>query len=539
MTELDAQIRSNTDLQAAPIDLAEITARSHVAVPSRSRWPVSVAAGLVTVIGAAALAVLITDQDSAAPVGEPADPPDTASVDAPVADITVEIPSGLQVHEIGEVLAETLDGFDPAAFVAAADLAAAESFLTPVGVESAEGLLAPGSYQFAPSAEETDVAAEMIERTMTQLAELNAESRSNARGLTSYEALIVASLIESEAQVASDQPLISRVIHNRLERTSLDPSNPFPLQIDATVIYGRDQAGIDPATPWPELRSEPSAWNTYLLPGLPATPITNPSSAALDAALDPAPDPLPDDPLCRELSDHEPCNLLFYVTTDESGAKAFAVTVMQHRSNVDRAAELGLLPPHLEPPTNTTTPTTAGRTSTDHPATQTEPATSEQTATDSTPVTAVEEPSTPSAGSEVDLESPVRAVSEPGPNPIIVHQPGEFDIINPLDEFGAQDWSQVGNQIRDALPNRPFPVIQTEPIDIYEPGTYILTGQAPGTGTTIDGVSLPPEVAVSLEYSIDMPNAQVTRTGDLIQVAVPLVVTEVTWPVRNVTAWLQ
>ncbi|MEM8621607.1 MAG: hypothetical protein AAGF73_18000 [Actinomycetota bacterium] len=159
--------------------------------------------------------------------------------------------------------------------------------------------------------------------------------------------------------------------------------------------------------------------------------------------------------------------------------------------------------------------------------------------TSSTPPTSIAQPSTTTPAPNVNRKPPVRAVSEPGPNPILVYEPGEFDVINPLDDYGPQDWSQVGYQMRDALPNRPFPVIQTEPIDIYEPGTYILTGSAPGTGTELSGVSLPPEVAVGMTFSIDMPNAVVTRTGDTIHAAVPLVVTDVTWPVRNVTAWLQ
>ncbi|MEO1057732.1 MAG: hypothetical protein AAFY28_12525 [Actinomycetota bacterium] len=138
-------------------------------------------------------------------------------------------------------------------------------------------------------------------------------------------------------------------------------------------------------------------------------------------------------------------------------------------------------------------------------------------------------------------EQPVatRAVSEPGPNPVIVHEPGEFDDVDPRSEYGPQDWSRVGEQIRDALPNRDFPVIQTAPIDIYEPGTYVLTGEAPGTGTDLTGVSLPVEATVALEFTIDAGSAEITREGDVIRVAIPLVVTDVRWPVLNVSAWLQ
>ena len=89
-------------------------------------------------------------------------------------------------------------------------------------------------------------------------------NRSAALGITPYQALIIASMIEREAKVPEDRAKIARVIYNRLGLSAIDPENPIPLQIDATVLYGRDQAGLDPDLPFSELRQIDGPYNTYL-----------------------------------------------------------------------------------------------------------------------------------------------------------------------------------------------------------------------------------------------------------------------------------
>jgi UPF0755 protein len=152
-------------------------------------------------------------------------------------------------------------------------------------------------------------------------------------------------MIEKEAKTAQDRPKISRVIHNRLAVTAADPENPFRLQIDAAVLYGRDQLGLDGEMRFSELRQIPSNWNTYLLPGLPTTPIANPGRDSIRAALNPSPNPAPGDPVCQVLppDDRDECFLFFYVLADEDGNHAFAVTGEQHQENVNAAAAAGLL----------------------------------------------------------------------------------------------------------------------------------------------------------------------------------------------------
>jgi UPF0755 protein len=92
------------------------------------------------------------------------------------------------------------------------------------------------------------------------------------------------------------------------------------------------------------MRQIPGPYNTYLNPGLPATPISNPGRASIEAALNPAPPPPPGDPICQELEDPTTnCLYLYYVLADENGRHAFAATGEQHQANVERAAARGLL----------------------------------------------------------------------------------------------------------------------------------------------------------------------------------------------------
>ncbi len=171
-----------------------------------------------------------------------------------------------------------------------------------------------------------------------------------ALGRSPYEILTLASIIEKEARLPEDRDRISRVIHNRLFVTEqraggffADDLESFPLQVDSAVLYGRDQEGLDPDLPFSRIRTIPTDWNTYILPGLPLTPITTPSQESVDAALNPAPNPIPTDPICIDLPEPDDCFLFFYALTGEDGSMAFAATGEQHEANVERARDSGLL----------------------------------------------------------------------------------------------------------------------------------------------------------------------------------------------------
>ncbi len=255
----------------------------------------------------------------------------------------VTFPEGFTLAQMGRRLDTEIDRMSADDFLVASQDPSITSQFKPPGETSLEGLLFPDTYQVSNAESEGQVIDRMIglmERVGNQE---DIVSKSAALGRTPYEILIIASMIEKEAKVPEDRAKISRVIHNRLFVTANNPEEPFPLQIDAAVLYGRNQLGIDPDTPFSEVRQVPNDWNTYLLPGLPRTPIANPGRASINAALNPAPNPPPGDPICRDLPKPDECFYFFYVLADEDGTHAFAATGEQHQANVELAAAAGLL----------------------------------------------------------------------------------------------------------------------------------------------------------------------------------------------------
>lgn len=203
----------------------------------------------------------------------------------------------------------------------------------PDDIASLEGLLFPDTYQVSNADNEGQVIERMIELMERVALQEELEAGAERFGLTPYEVLIVASMIEREAKVDVDRALISRVIHNRLALG-------WNLEIDATLYYG-----ADPDTPFPVLRETDSPYNTYRYAGLPPTPIANPGRASIRAALNPAPNPASGDRICAVLEDPTVgCAYLFYVLADDDGSHAFAVTFEQHQANIDAARAAGVLP---------------------------------------------------------------------------------------------------------------------------------------------------------------------------------------------------
>jgi len=174
----------------------------------------------------------------------------------------------------------------------------------------AEGTLAPDSYELRRGDDRNDVIAEMQERQDRVLARAWAERVDGLPYETPAEALVMASLIEKETGVAEERGLIAGVFVNRLRAG-------MRLQTDPAVIYGvtRGQGVLGRGLRQSELRRE-TPWNTYVIEGLPPTPIANPGRASIAAALDP-----------------EATDYLFFVA-DGTGGHAFAETLQQHNANV-------------------------------------------------------------------------------------------------------------------------------------------------------------------------------------------------------------
>ena len=224
--------------------------------------------------------------------------------------VAVTIPEGLEVEEVAELTAETLP-VDAALFQQRA--ASGEFVLPPYLPEDAgtvEGFLFPKTYEFPPETGEDEVITRLLDQFEVEADGLP-WNRAEDLGMSPYEVVIVASLIEREARVPQDRALISAVIHNRLREG-------MALQIDATVQYALPEDNRELTFEDYEFESP---YNTYLHTGLPPTPIASPGRDSLGAALDPANE-----------------DYLYFVVVDaETGEHAFADTYEEFLSLKDQA----------------------------------------------------------------------------------------------------------------------------------------------------------------------------------------------------------
>lgn len=177
----------------------------------------------------------------------------------------------------------------------------------------AEGMLAPNSYQVHPGEQVADLLEKMESAQSRILAEAWA-SRAEGLPLASpEEALILASIIEKEASTSDERFDVASVFINRLNQG-------MRLQTDPTVIYGvtEGRGVLGRGLRQSELRTE-TPWNTYVISGLPATPIANPGATSIEAALNPS-----------------DTDFIFFVarTLDPSDGHNFAVTLEEHNANV-------------------------------------------------------------------------------------------------------------------------------------------------------------------------------------------------------------
>jgi UPF0755 protein len=204
----------------------------------------------------------------------------------------VTIPEGLTSEMAAEILAknEVLSGEAPA---------------------PPEGAILPETYQVERGEDRAAVMQRMMEARDDVLAQLWARRQPDLPFTTPEEAVILASVVEKETGIASERPRVAAVFVNRLRQG-------MRLESDPTIIYGLTRGRpLGRGIRLSELTGA-TPYNTYLIPGLPPTPIANPGRASLAAVLDP---PTTDE--------------LFFVA-DGSGGHVFASTFEQHKVNVAR-----------------------------------------------------------------------------------------------------------------------------------------------------------------------------------------------------------
>lgn len=178
-----------------------------------------------------------------------------------------------------------------------------------LGVDNVEGWLLPDSYQYRCG----DTALSIFEHAhKAMLSYLDSAWQNRADGLPysdPYQALIMASIVEKETAVPAERPLIASVFINRLRQG-------MRLQTDPTVIYGLGES-FDGNITRADLK-KPTPYNTYVIKGLPPTPIAMPSRAAIDAVLHP-----------------DQADYLYFVAKGD-GSHVFSKTLREHNNAVNR-----------------------------------------------------------------------------------------------------------------------------------------------------------------------------------------------------------
>lgn len=172
-----------------------------------------------------------------------------------------------------------------------------------------EGFLFPDTYRVPTTATAQEVIGLMLDNWGTRVPQNMRENL--PEGVSLYQALIVASIVEREAAIDSERSVIASVYYNRLRGNP-----PLPLQADPTVQYALGREG----NWWPELKpadlSVPSPYNTYQVGGLPPGPICNPSLKSIQAAFSPA-----------------QTDYLYFVAKGD-GTHAFARTYEEQQENI-------------------------------------------------------------------------------------------------------------------------------------------------------------------------------------------------------------
>ncbi len=187
----------------------------------------------------------------------------------------IPIPEGFRLAQIVARIHARVPRFSKAQITAALTKGDVSSPLLPAGSHDFEGLLFPATYAVTPKWTATQLLQNMADTMTRRVQGLNVDPSLDALHLSSYQVVVVASLVQAEAGNPEEAPKIARVIYNRLAAGE-------PLGIDATSRYLSIITG-DPV----DFGSD-SPYNTRLHSGLPPTPIGAPGDVALDAAAHPA-----------------------------------------------------------------------------------------------------------------------------------------------------------------------------------------------------------------------------------------------------------
>tara|TARA_E500000318_G_scaffold45395_2_gene42900 strand:+ start:242 stop:1210 length:969 start_codon:yes stop_codon:yes gene_type:complete len=180
--------------------------------------------------------------------------------------------------------------------------------LTGTAGNPTEGSLLPETYHFSYGDSREELVKRMQASMEVAVARLWDMRAADLPVNTPEEAVILASIVERETGIPQERGLVAGVFVNRLKRG-------MRLQSDPTVAYGMAPGGLDRPLTRGDLK-EPTPYNTYVIKGLPPTPIANPGIEAIRAVMNPV-----------------ETDYLYFVA-DGSGGHAFARTLAEHNRNV-------------------------------------------------------------------------------------------------------------------------------------------------------------------------------------------------------------
>jgi len=233
--------------------------------------------------------------------------------------LRVTFPEGIRVEEMAVLAAKAGFGTERAFLdaVAAAQLPAEFAADLPAG-QGLQGYLFPDTYFLPVGASAADLVNEMVKTFATRFSpELRTAVK--GRGLTLHQAVALASIVEREAAVNEERPLIAGVFYNRLAAGDIigaDPTVQFAVALDAKSVekfgwWKKELTGED--------LKNASLYNTRLNTGIPPGPITNPGLASIEAVA------------------HPTQTDFYYFVADAKkgdGSHKFAVTEAEHQRNI-------------------------------------------------------------------------------------------------------------------------------------------------------------------------------------------------------------
>lgn len=227
--------------------------------------------------------------------------------------VRLTVPEGLTVAQVADRVG-SVPGRSAQAFLEVVEQGTIRSKFQPEGA-GFEGLLFPDTYFVTPTDDETKILTRMVGSFDSLAEQLDIEAGAARLGITPYQVVVVASLVEREARVDEDRGKVAQVIYNRLAQD-------MRLEIDATVQFA---LGKQKERLFNKDLEVDSPYNTYKIAGLPPGPIAAPGRKALEAALAPTPGPW-----------------LFYVLIEEDGHHAFTESFSEFGRLLAEATRKGL-----------------------------------------------------------------------------------------------------------------------------------------------------------------------------------------------------